>query len=186
MNLLSHFAFLFYNYAMLYFWLVILIVLNTIWLGLVPFALPGNWLIVITTFLFAWWRWDDGIFSVYSLVAIIVLALLGELFEFFGGMGGAKKAGAGFRGSVGAVIGAITGAVVGTVIIPVPLLGTLVGSSIGAGIGALAFELSGERKREEYIRLGFGAGLGQFLGASAKIIVGVLIWFTVAVGAFWP
>lgn len=170
---------------MLYFWLVILIFLNTIWLAMVPFALPGNWLIVITTSLFAWWHWDQSLFSVYTLVGITVLALLGELFEFLGGMGGAKKAGAGLRGSVGAIIGAITGAVLGTVMIPIPLLGTLIGSGLGAGIGAWIFELSSRRSRQEYFRLSLGAGIGQIFGSSAKIFLGGLIWLIVTVAAFW-
>ena len=171
---------------MLYFWLVILILLNTVWLASVPFALPGNWLIVITTSLFTWWHWDDGIFSVYTLLCIIIFALLGELFEFFGGIHGAKKAGAGFRGSLGALIGAITGAVLGTFLIPIPFLGTLVGSSIGAGIGAWVLELSGGRSVKQHFSLGLGAGLGQFLGVSAKIMIGILIWLIVALAAFWP
>ena len=171
---------------MLYFWLILLIVLNTVWLATVPLALPGNWLIVITTSLFAWWRIDEGIFSIYTLLCISALALLGELFEFFGGFTGAKKAGAGLRGSLGALIGSITGAVLGTFIIPVPLFGTLIGSGIGAGIGACAFELSRPRKPKQTLHLGLGAGFGQILGASIKIILGGLIWFVVAIAAFWP
>ena len=171
---------------MLYFWAILLILLNAVWLALVPFALPGNWLIVITTSLFAWWHAEDGVFSIYTLIAIAILALLGELFEFFGGMGGAKKAGARFRGSLGALIGAITGAVLGTFLIPVPLLGTLLGSCIGAGLGTWIFELSAGRQIQGSFRLGFGAGLGQFLGTTTKFAIGVLIWLIVALAAFWP
>ena len=32
---------------MLYLWLIVLILLNTVWLALVLFGLPDNWLIVI-------------------------------------------------------------------------------------------------------------------------------------------
>ena len=41
---------------------------------LVPFTLPGNWLMIITTCLFAWWKWDNGLFSWPLLIAITVLA----------------------------------------------------------------------------------------------------------------
>ena len=95
---------------MIYFWLVCLLVLNFCWLGLVFFALPGNWLVVISTGLFAWWRWEDGIFSIYTLIAITLLAFVAEIFEFFAGMGGAKKAGAGWKGAFAALAGAIIGA----------------------------------------------------------------------------
>ena len=148
---------------MLYLWSILLILLNTVWLGMVLFALPGNWLIVISTCLFAWWRADDGVFSIYTLIAIAILALAGELVEFFSGMGGAKKAGAGWRGSLGAIIGAITGAVLATFLLPIPLLGTLLGACVGAGLGAWAFELSAGRQMKDSLASGLGAGLGQFL-----------------------
>ena len=64
---------------MLYFWLILLILLNAVWLVLVLFGLPGNWLIVTSTSLFAWWRWEDGVYSIYTLIVIVVLAGLGEL-----------------------------------------------------------------------------------------------------------
>lgn len=171
---------------MLYFWIISLILLNSLWLALVPFALPGNWLIVITTSLFAWWRAEDGVFSLYTLVAITFMALAAELVEFLAGMGGARKAGAGFSGSLGAIIGALTGAVLGTFLIPIPLFGTLLGACIGATLGASGFELLGGRTIRESFHLGFGAGLGQFLGTTIKIAIGILIWLIVAIAAFWP
>ena len=171
---------------MVYLWLIILLVLNALCLVLVLFALPGNWLIVILTCLFAWWRWDDGVFSVYTLIAIGILATLGELFEFFGGMGGAKKAGARWWGSLGALLGAIIGAVVCTFLIPILILGTVIGACVGAGIGAWVFELAGGRRMEESARSGLGAGLGELVGITIKISLGFLIWVIVAVAAFWP
>ena len=169
-----------------YLWSILLILLNVVWLGLVIFGLPGNWLIIISTALFAWWRWDDAVFSIYTLIFITGLAVLSELVEFLGGMGGAKKEGAGFRGSDGALIGALTGAVIGTFLIPVLFLGTLLGACIGAGIGAWGLELSGGRKMQDSVRYGMGAGLGEFLGITSKFIIGVLIWLIVAVAVFWP
>lgn len=171
---------------MLYLWLVILILLNTVWLTLVPFALPGNWLIIITTALFAWRYAEDGIFSIYTLIAITALALIGELVEFSGGAVGAKKAGARLLGSLGAIIGAVAGAVVGTIMIPIPLLGTLIGSCAGAAIVACIFEIVSGRKMKDSVHLGLGAGFGHFLGTTGKIVIGLLIWLIVAVAAFWP
>ncbi len=171
---------------MLYLWSSILILLNTFWLLLVFFGLPGNWLIVISTCLFAWWRAEDGVFSIYTLLAITALAVLGELVEFLAGAGGAKRAGAGWRGSIGALIGAATGAVIGTVLIPIPLLGTLIGACAGAGLGAWGLELAGGRKMQDSVHYGIGAGIGEFLGITSKFILGALIWLIVAVAAFWP
>ncbi|MBW8036658.1 MAG: DUF456 domain-containing protein, partial [Planctomycetes bacterium] len=107
---------------MVHLYVICLLILNGCWLGLVFFALPGNWLIVVSTGLFAWWRWEDGVFSIYTLIAITVLATVGEIVEFFAGMGGAKKAGAGWHGAFAAVGGAILGAIFGTFFIPIPFL----------------------------------------------------------------
>lgn len=171
---------------MLYVWLSLLVLVNAVWLALVFFALPGNWLIVISTCLFAWWRWEDGVFSIYSLTAITGLAVVGELVEFFGGAGGAKKAGAGWRGSIGAIIGALVGAVIGTAVIPIPVFGTVVGACVGAGLGAWALELAGGKRLVDSVRSGMGAGFGEFVGITGKFAVGVVIWLVVAVAAFWP
>lgn len=171
---------------MLYLFSTILALLNAVWLVLVLFGLPGNWLIVISTWLFALWRWDEGIFSIYTLVAIAVLAIVGELFEFFGGMHGAKKAGASWPGSIAALAGAIMGAILGTFLIPILFLGTLLGACIGAGLGAWALEFSRGKKMEQSVRYAVGAGLGEFLGISSKFALGIVIWFVVAMAAFWP
>jgi len=171
---------------MLYLWSVILILFNAFWLVLVVFGLPGNWLIVISSCLFAWWRAEDGVFSLYTLLVITALAVLGELVEFFSGLAGAKKAGAGLAGSVGAILGALAGAVLGTFLIPLPLFGTLIGSCIGAGLGAWGMELFGGRRMKESARLAVGAGLGRFLGTTIKVALGGLIWLIIAVAVFWP
>jgi len=171
---------------MLYVWLILLVLLNIIWLVLVFFGLPGNWLIVSSTCLFAWWQWEDGVFSIYTLIAIAVLAGLGELFEFFGGMHGAKRAGASRRGSIAALAGAIAGAILGTFIIPVLFLGTVLGACIGAGLGAWAIEVSRGRKMGESVRCAVSAGLGELLGITAKVTAGVIIWLIIVIAAFWP
>ena len=171
---------------MLYLWLTVLILLNAVWLALVPFALPGNWLIVITTALFAWLYSEKGIFSIYTLIIITALAVLGELVEFFGGVIGARKAGARLLGSLGAILGAITGAVLGTFLIPIPLFGTVLGSCAGAAIVACFFEVLCGRRIKDSLHLGIGVSLGQFLGSTAKIMLGLLIWLIVAIAAFWP
>jgi len=111
---------------MVYLWSTILVLLNSVWLGLVVFGLPGNWLIVISTCLFAWWQWDNSVFSIYTLIAIVILAALGELVEFTAGMIGAKKSGASWPGSIAALFGAVTGAVLGTFLFPIPFLGIVI------------------------------------------------------------
>ena len=145
---------------------------------------PGNWMMVIATGLFVWWRWEDGFISVYTLAGITALAILGELLELLGGAGAAKSAGASFWGSIAAICGAIVGAVLGTFLIPVPVLGTLLGSSIGAAAMVVTISSSAGHKRP--MRLAVATGLGQFFGMGVKLMLGVVIWLVVAVAAFWP
>lgn len=171
---------------MIYVWLLILVVLNGVWLGMVLFGLPGNWLMVAGTVLLAWWRWEEQPFAIGTLLAIGLLALAGEVMEFLAGMTGAQKGGAQLRGSIGAFAGAIVGAVVGTVVILIPVLGTIVGSCVGAGLGAWAMEASTGKTTRQLRRLSVGAGVGQFIGLLSKLGVGVVIWLIVAIAAFWP
>ena len=42
---------------MVYIWATSLVVINAVWLALVLVGLPGNWLMVATTALVAWWQW---------------------------------------------------------------------------------------------------------------------------------
>lgn len=171
---------------MLYLWLFILILLNTVWLALVAFGLPGNWLIVVGTGLFAWWQWDAGVFSIGTLVAVAVLALLAELAEFGAGMIGARKSGASWRGSTAALFGAMIGALSGTFFIAVPLLGAVIGACLGAGLGVWAVEISRGQHRDRSLRSGVSAGLGALVGILSKLAAGVVIWLVVAVAAVWP
>jgi uncharacterized protein YqgC (DUF456 family) len=170
---------------MIYVWLTILVIFNACSLVLVLFSLPGNWLIITATGLFAWWKWDDGIFSKYTLIAIVILAIVGEIIEFFASVGGAKKAGASWLAAVCAIAGAIAGAMVGTVFIPVPILGTLLGACIGAGSVTLLVELKGGKEMHHSLKSGLGAGIGVLLGTTSKFAIGLLIWLTVTAAAFY-
>lgn len=170
---------------MIYVWLTTLVIFNGFSLLLVLFSLPGNWLIVSATGLFAWWKWDDGIFSKYTLIAITLLALTGEIIEFFAGVGGAKKTGASWLASISAIAGAMLGAMIGTVFIPIPILGTLLGACIGAGSATLAVETLGGKKIDHSIKSGLGAGFGVFLGTTSKFLIGIVIWAIVTFAAFY-
>ncbi len=171
---------------MIYLWLVILILFNACWLMLVLFTLPGNWLMVIGTCLFAWWRWDDGVFSLPLLITIAILALIAEIIEFFAGAGGAKKAGAGWLGALAAIGGAIFGAIVGTFAIPVPVFGTMLGACLGAGLFTWIAERITGKKHNESVRSGVGAGTGVLVGTLSKFCIGCVIWLLITIAAFWP
>ena len=176
----------YYNTHMIYVWLILLILLNVCWLMLVLFTLPGNWLMVISTCLLAWWKGDDGLFSLPLLVVIAVLALIGEIIEFFAGAGGAKKAGAGWLGALAAIGGAIFGALAGTFIIPVPIFGTMLGACFGAGLATWTVERMTGKEHDASVRSGVGAGTGVLVGTISKFSIGCLIWLLITIAAFWP
>ena len=171
---------------MLYVELSILVLLNLLWLMLVLFGLPGNWLMVLSTSLFAWWTWDRQVFSGGTLIAIAVLAAVGELIEFLGGMVGARKAGASWRASFAGILGAVVGALGGTVAFPVPFVGTVVGACLGVGLAVWIVETSRGAHPELSWRRAIGAGMGEFIGILSKFAVGVAIWLTIAIAALWP
>ncbi len=171
---------------MLYVELSILVLLNLLWLMLVLFGLPGNWLMVLSTSLLAWWTWDQGVFSGWTLIAIAVLAALGELIEFLGGLVGARRAGASWRASLAGILGAVIGALAGTILFPVPVVGTIVGACLGVGLAVWMVETSRGEHPDLSFRRAVGAGMGEFVGILSKFVVGVVIWLTVAIAAFWP
>jgi uncharacterized protein len=173
-----------YNVWVLYVELLILVLLNLLWLSLVLFALPGNWLMVLSAALLAWW--DRQVFSGGTLIAITVLAVVGEIIEFFGGMAGARKAGASWRTSLAGIVGALVGALAGTVLFPVLFVGTLVGASLGAALAVWFMETSRGAHPALSWRRAVGAGIGELVGILGKFAVGVVIWLTIAVAAFWP
>lgn len=171
---------------MVYLWATLLVAVNLCWLALVVMQLPGNWLMVLTTLLVAWWQWDQAMFTVAPLAAIVALAVVGEVLELLAGMAGAKRAGGGGWTSVAVLVGAIAGAIAGTFLIPIPVVGSLVGACGGACAGAWGFELLGGRGHEAAARIGVGAGVGQLMGSLSKLACGVAIWVTIAVAAYWP
>ncbi len=171
---------------MIYVYLLILVLLNTCWLMLVLFMLPGNWLMVIGTCLLAWWKWDTGVFGWPVLITVTVLALIGELIEFFAGAGGAKKAGSGWLGALSAVGGAVLGALIGTPLIPVPVVGTILGACFGAGLATWGTERIAGKEHKASVRSGVGAGTGVLIGTVSKFAVGCLIWLLITIAAFWP
>lgn len=176
----------FLNEYVVYVWIGLLLLLNAFWLASVLFTLPGNWLMVMMTALFAWWRWEDGIFGIAVLVVVAVLAFVGEIIEFFAGAGSAKKAGAGWGGALAAIGGMACGAIVGTFMIPIPILGTLLGACLGAGLATWSVERMSGKERDKSVKSGVGAGVGVFVGTTTKFLIGCVIWLIIAIAAFWP
>lgn len=169
-----------------------LVLINTGWLALVFFGLPGTWLMVLSTAIVAWMQWQPGAsvsnqpISLWTLLVLVALAVVGEILEFVAGAAGAKRAGGSTRGALAAIVGGLVGAIVGTFMIPIPLLGSLLGAAGGAGLAAWTAELTSGKSHETALRIGWGAGVGRLMGTLYKFIVGTVIWLVAAVAVFWP
>lgn len=171
---------------------IVLVVVNLFWMFLVILGLPGTWLMAGSMALVAWWRWDetrgpDGqMFGVAALAIVFGLAVLGEIVEFGAGMVGARRAGASFWGTIGALLGAFIGGLVATFVIPIPIAGSLIGACGGAAVGAWLLELGAGRTEEDASRSAVGAGVGRLQGTLIKLGMAAVMWVVVAVAAFWP
>jgi uncharacterized protein YqgC (DUF456 family) len=171
---------------MIYLWISLLALVHAGCLMLNLVALPGNWLMLGVTFLFAWWRMSEGIFSIWTLVAVVALAVLGEALELLTGMAGARAAGSTKRGALGALLGGILGSVAGTILIPIPLLGSLAGASLDAFVGAFTAETSNGRPHSASVRIGVKAGIGTVTGMILKLTIGIVIWLIITIAALVP
>lgn len=170
---------------MFYVWASILCVANLAWLVLTAMGLPGNWLMLASAGAMLWAYWPERVFSPWTLGVAVFLALLAEGVEFAAGLAGAKKAGAGRSGALGALAGSLAGGIAGTVFIPVPLIGSLLGAVVGAAAGAMFLEAVAGRPVQAVARVGAGSALGRLLGTGFKLAVGVLIWIVLTVAVFW-
>ena len=111
------------------FWAVLLIVVAIGFWILNFVGLPGNWLVLAASALYAWLIPDEGRTDIswWAVGGLLVLALLGEIFEFAAGALGASKAGASRRGAALALCGSLVGGVVGLFValpIPIPIVGS--------------------------------------------------------------
>ncbi len=167
-----------------------LALINAVFLLLVAIGLPGTWLMLVTTGLVAWWRWEavagQPLIGLRVLIVALILALLGELLEFLAGIFGSSTAGGTRHGAIGALLGGLIGGIVGTVVLAfLPLIGSLIGACLGATIGAWGMELWKGGEMRASFRSGMGAGVGRLLGTAGKLYVGIIMWVLITVAAFW-
>jgi len=140
-------------------------------LVLIPFGLPGLWLIVLAIIGYGWLT-DFQTMSAWFLILVIVLALAGELIEAWIGFRFARRYGGSRRAGWGALIGGLVGAVIG---VPLPVVGSVIGGFVGAFVGATVFEYTRARHAEGAARAGWGAVLGRAAAVGIKMGLGVVI-----------
>lgn len=138
---------------------------------LVPFGLPGLWLMVAALTGYAALGGFERVG--WGAVALVVgLALVGEALEALFGFRMARRYGGAGRAGWGALIGGLIGAVVGT---PLPIIGNIVGAFVGAFVGAALFQYTAVPEVRGSLGAGWGAVLGRAFGAAIKIGLGLVI-----------
>jgi uncharacterized protein len=140
-------------------------------LVLVPFGLPGLWLMVLGVIGYGWLTGFRTV-GVGLIVLTVGLAALGEALEWWLGFWFAERYGGSKRAGWGALIGGIVGAIVG---VPVPVIGSVIGAFVGAFAGAALFEYTRARHAGTALRAGWGALLGRAAAAGLKIGLGLAI-----------
>lgn len=138
---------------------------------LVPFGLPGLWVMVLALAGYA----ALGDFQRVGWVAVALalgLALLAELLEAVFGFRMARRYGGGSRAGWGALFGGLVGAVIGT---PLPIIGNIAGAFLGAFLGAALFQYTAAPDVRGSMSAGWGAILGRAAGAATKMALGLMI-----------
>jgi uncharacterized protein YqgC (DUF456 family) len=178
-----------------YTWAVLLVLGNLGALAATVTALPGNWIIVGLTALFAWLIHDasGGGVDWKTVVALIVLATIGELVEFIAGAAGAARSGGSRRGMllavVGTLLGSMAGVTVGSFVVPIPVLGSVIaavgGGALGAFVGAYVGESWKGRTDDERLAISKAAFVGRLLGTVGKLWIGAVMVVVAAVDTFF-
>ncbi len=152
-------------------------------------GLPGNWLMVGATALYAWLAPTIGITHITwtTTVAMAALATGGEIAEFVAGMWGARRAGGSRRAAVYSLIGSLGGAILGASLgIPIPIIGPPLAAVLGGAVGALAGAAFAEHSRGENsrqsLRVGSAAFVGRLLGTGIKTVVATVMAVVALVG----
>jgi uncharacterized protein len=149
--------------------LLLLLVAGVTGLVLIPFGLPGLWVIVLGVVGYGWLTEFQTVSATF-LGLIIALAIVGEIFESWIGFRFARRYGGSSRAGWGALAGGLVGAIVG---VPIPVIGSVIGGFVGAFLGAALFEYSLARRTEGAMKAGWGAVLGRAAAAGVKMALGV-------------
>lgn len=175
-----------------YIWAVLLVLGNGLAVLSNLFTLPGNWILLALTALFAFLIPAEAARGIgwTTVFVLLGLAVLGELIEFFAGAAGAAKRGASRRAVLLAVVGGMAGSIAGATIgLGIPVIGSLIaavgGGAFGAFLGAFLGEVWAGRTSQESLESGKAALIGRLLGTLGKTAVGAVMFGVATVDVFF-
>ena len=105
---------------------------------LIPFGLPGTWLMLLAGLVYNWLA-PTAPFGWITIVSVAALAIVGEVIELWLSARYTRQYGGSRRAGWGAVLGGIVGAIVG---LPVPLFGSILGAFWGGLIIGIVQQIS--------------------------------------------
>jgi uncharacterized protein len=140
-------------------------------LFMIPFGLPGTWIIVAGAIGYRVLVPAGGV-GWFTVIGVTALAMLGAIADLALAGRYARKYGGSRRAGWGAIIGGMVGAVIG---VPVPIVGPVLGAFAGAFIGALAFELTAGTSGTHATRVATGAMIGRVMGAAINVAIGMMM-----------
>lgn len=138
---------------------------------LIPFSLPGLWVMDLGVIGFGWATGFRSV-GVGTIALVAGLALVAEIIEWWLGFRMTERYGGSTRAGWGAFFGGIVGGMMG---VPVPVLGSVIGAFIGAFVGAALFEYTRTRSADVAARVGWGAVLGRAAAVGVKMGFGFII-----------
>jgi uncharacterized protein len=168
--------------TMTFLWALLFVLAVLVFWSLNLLGLPGNWLIVAATVLYAWLiaEGSSGMMRWTAVAIVASLALVGELVELGASAAGVRRVGGSRRGAVLALIGSVVGAMTGLFVgIPIPVIGSVIAALLFAGLGALLGAMLGEltagRSIADSWKIGQAAFWGRLFGTLAKALIGAVM-----------
>lgn len=137
---------------------------------LIPFGLPGLWVMVGAVLLHSWLV--PGQIGMITVIGVTVLAIVAEILEFLAAGRYARKYGGSRRAAWGAILGGIAGAIIG---VPIPVIGSVIGAFAGSFAGALAAEMTLGSRMGDATRVATGALIGRAVATALKVAIGVAL-----------
>ena len=135
---------------------------------IIPFGLPGLWLMIGVVAFGAW----AGTVSWWLLAMLVLFGVFAEVLEFLAVKRFSDRHGGSNRAFWGAIAGGIGGAILGS---PIPVIGPLVLGIVGTFAGAALVTWWEMRHFGSAMRVGTGAALGRAVAVGIKVGVAVVV-----------